>query len=410
VVAVRVPGNEEDRHFGPNYLSLLFGERDNCGSRPFRPGDIAIRSRSMTDSSHSLGRQIAGLAGAAFRSFVATFAVVLLLGIILASISFAYVNRHSTGYALFAAGLAIAEAVAAGMYLAGQRAVLSAAVCGLETYRLGGSIVRMIFDRIAGSEGAVASGLNRLPLSQAEGLLHRALESVMGDREAGSGLQRKLHGRVVSLLGKYTLARFRTEGTEHGGIDVPKLREELERNVDAVLANKIRSARLVPTLIVSLGLPLLVAAQTWAILRWIPPANSIPADARRILENADSFELLSLDPEAGIRGEKFVQSFHERKILGSVKIDDPQVIRSLILAIDEGLEGSRMYAACFLPRHGIRARRSGRTAELLICFECYQLLSFVDGEKRKELSISASPALFNRVLTEAGVPLPTEPE
>jgi hypothetical protein len=65
---------------------------------------------------------------------------------------------------------------------------------------------------------------------------------------------------------KYTLARFREEGATHGGINLFKVREELERTADDVLVQKVRDGMRAWTLLVVVGLPLLVAAQTWATI------------------------------------------------------------------------------------------------------------------------------------------------
>lgn len=38
-----------------------------------------------------------------------------------------------------------------------------------------------------------------------------------------------------------------------------------------------------------------------------------------------------------------------------------------------------MVAACFNPRHGLRAVHAGHTVDLVICFECLTLEVFADG-------------------------------
>ena len=57
-------------------------------------------------------------------------------------------------------------------------------------------------------------------------------------------------------MGKYTLARFREEGAKHGGIDLLKVKEELEQTVDDKLVEKIRGGLRVWTILVAIGLPL----------------------------------------------------------------------------------------------------------------------------------------------------------
>jgi hypothetical protein len=61
---------------------------------------------------------------------------------------------------------------------------------------------------------------------------------------------------------------------------------------------RILAARLMPTLVVAIGLPLVVAVQTWAITKWITPSKGLPTAARQILDDADSFNQLLV--EAGV--------------------------------------------------------------------------------------------------------------
>jgi hypothetical protein len=65
---------------------------------------------------------------------------------------------------------------------------------------------------------------------------------------------------------RYTLARFRQEGARYGGIDLLKLKDELEQTVDDALVQKVRSGLWLWTALVILGLPLVVAAQTGLML------------------------------------------------------------------------------------------------------------------------------------------------
>lgn len=350
------------------------------------------------------------MAGAAFRSFAGTFAIGMVGGIVLAGISWSLIRPQSTGYALLAAGLAMVEAIAAATFLAGQRAVLSATARGLETFHLGGSVIRLIFDRINGpavtegenpSGGRIAQGLERLPLARAEELLNGGVRSVLGDPAAGGGLRRMIHSRLVTLIGKYTLSRFRAADAEHGGIEVPKLRDELERTVDSALARKVRASRLVPTLLVAVGLPLVVAAQTWLIRT---QAAGIPSAALRVLENADRFELISLDPNI-VDPKTIAADFHGFYVLGRTEIQDPRLRRKLIDALQDSVEIDGLGANCFCPRHAIRAVWGDESIDLGICFQCSWL--YVYDELEKHIVIySMSQPIFDDVLRRAGVPLP----
>jgi hypothetical protein len=66
---------------------------------------------------------------------------------------------------------------------------------------------------------------------------------------------------------------------------------------------------------------------------------------------------------------------------------------------------------CFNPRHGIRVTQDGITADLLICFECFQIMVYVSGEKEQRVLVTDSPVpVFNQMLQESNVPLAREPD
>jgi hypothetical protein len=136
--------------------------------------------------------------------------------------------------------------------------------------------------------------------------------------------------------------------------------------------------------------------------------DKVPEDARAILKYADQFELLSLNPSR-LPGSA-EGSFHGYNILGSTAINDADTLKRLVYAFEKGVsENHGFIAACFNPRHGIRVTSGGRTAEFVICFECAQVQVYVAGGVERTFLISGSPqALFNEVLRDAHVPLPSD--
>jgi len=138
--------------------------------------------------------------------------------------------------------------------------------------------------------------------------------------------------------------------------------------------------------------------------------NKIPDQARAILENASQFELLSIgqDPSPKIRTEEF-QGW---PVIGKTTVNDPNARKRLIVALDKGIKENRGETMkCFNPRHGIRVTHDELTADFLICFECFQVMVYVTGEKEQRVLITDSPApVFNQTLQQAKVPLAREPE
>jgi hypothetical protein len=133
--------------------------------------------------------------------------------------------------------------------------------------------------------------------------------------------------------------------------------------------------------------------------------NKIPDDLRALLEKADQFELLSLSPEEP--KEKPKDGFHGWRVLGQTTVKDAETRNKLLAALEKGVaENKGEVARCFNPRHGIRVTHDGKTADLVICFECLQVKAFA-GDRGHDFLVTRSPQpTFDAVLKEAKVPLP----
>jgi len=131
--------------------------------------------------------------------------------------------------------------------------------------------------------------------------------------------------------------------------------------------------------------------------------NVIPAPAAAILNQADHFELLSLDPRP--QWEPAEGDFHRYKVLGTVVINDAETRKKIVSAFKRAVaENQGIVAACFNPRHGISVTRNGNQEDFVICFECAQVEVF--GEVQGEFLITGSArALFDSVLRGSGIPL-----
>jgi hypothetical protein len=96
---------------------------------------------------------------------------------------------------------------------------------------------------------------------------------VVNAQPAGGGmcgwLSRKLQARLLHSVQKYTLAKFREQNVLHGGVDLVKVQIGLEEKIDDLLVAKLRGGLNVWTLIVIIGLPSVVAAQTFVVLALI---------------------------------------------------------------------------------------------------------------------------------------------
>jgi hypothetical protein len=154
-------------------------------------------------------------------------------------------------------------------------------------------------------------------------------------------------------------------------------------------------------------------------------SNSLPAEVTAALREADKGTLYSIkhreldddDKEidaiaAKSKGlptpvpEPTPELLDEYEILGKVELDKAKlniVANEFRSALDHwnGTEN-----ACFNPRHALRIESGGHVYDLVLCYECKQLEIYEDGaEIRGDWGAGGSPAVLNKILTDAKVPL-----
>jgi hypothetical protein len=150
-----------------------------------------------------------------------------------------------------------------------------------------------------------------------------------------------------------------------------------------------------------------LAALTLALVL-TPAAPALPAETRKLLDKADSVELLSLDPMVP---EEKKQGFHGYKVLGVLKLEKKADREKLLKALYKGIDDSDgSVAGCFIPRHGIRAKVGGKVIELVICFQCHSMNVSVDGKRSSVLTAPGPAPTFNKLLKDAKIPLPKQPK
>lgn len=133
--------------------------------------------------------------------------------------------------------------------------------------------------------------------------------------------------------------------------------------------------------------------------------NRMPQELHTAIRGATTLQLHSLDPAPSDRDRN--GTFHGWKDLGYVELSDSAQRTELLDAFDAGIADSDgSAAACFDPRHGLRASYDGKTYDVVICFECMQTIWFVDDVRMPGYLISGSPqTVFDAVLTDASIPL-----
>lgn len=140
-----------------------------------------------------------------------------------------------------------------------------------------------------------------------------------------------------------------------------------------------------------------------------PAGSTISVEAETALRQAPSWELFSLNPYAEF-DESDPETFHGWKVLGSLDIQDDAVRQRLLKTLEESVAAnSGQTAACFMPRHGIRASYHNQQFDFVICFQCYHVKWYRDGSQQTGFHPTDTPSpAFNAVLKQAEVPLPEQ--
>ena len=121
----------------------------------------------------------------------------------------------------------------------------------------------------------------------------------------------------------------------------------------------------------------------------------IPLDDRSLLEQSSQMEIFALHPnrhsdEGKPKGAD--DDFHGYRILDRARLDDAKERKRLVSLVYQGIDKSNgMVAACFDPRHGIRARNGDQVVDLVICYECLQihLHRSTDGDGADESALTS---------------------
>jgi hypothetical protein len=125
-------------------------------------------------------------------------------------------------------------------------------------------------------------------------------------------------------------------------------------------------------------------------------AREMEREDRDVLENADVLTVLRLDPESRV-----ADGFHGFAVVNRAEVPAPSrkaVIDVLSRAISDS--DGRM-AKCFIPRHGISAKKGDASVDLVICFECSQL--YVYGRFPSRIPIgSREGAAMEKLFTDLG--------
>lgn len=132
--------------------------------------------------------------------------------------------------------------------------------------------------------------------------------------------------------------------------------------------------------------------------------NEFSKEVRQALQDAETMELISLQPERDASAD----GFHDWKVLGRTKIDGSRERSRIASSVLKGIsESDGSVAACFNPRHGIRVVVKEQTIDLVLCFQCSQIKVYrgVGDAKESVLTAKTAEVKLDAILKDAGVPL-----
>jgi len=137
--------------------------------------------------------------------------------------------------------------------------------------------------------------------------------------------------------------------------------------------------------------------------------HKLSENAANILQKADKVTLYSLDPDPRLNDQN---AFHDVHVLGSVDLKDAGK-DTLLKALHRGVADDKATAAaCFNPRHGIRAEHEGKRVDIVVCFQCWKIKVFEPGDATgKYVVVGRGPqSELDKLLTDANVKLAPKAE
>jgi hypothetical protein len=141
-----------------------------------------------------------------------------------------------------------------------------------------------------------------------------------------------------------------------------------------------------------------------------PDVRHIPPPIATALDNAEIYELLSIDPDQTNAGPTTSPAslFHGYSILGSTTVTDAAVRTKVTKAfLDAVIERHSNFTTClFWPRHGLRLTTGDSSVDMVICFQCGEVRSFDDDQALPTFRIQKpAESVLDDVLRAAGVRL-----
>jgi len=141
------------------------------------------------------------------------------------------------------------------------------------------------------------------------------------------------------------------------------------------------------------------------------PGELLPTEAQEVMAAPDTFEIYALHPspwEEDGKPRSPEEALDDYRILGRATVDDPAERREITRLVYQGIvDSDGRVAACFNPRHGIRAIQGDREVAFVICYECLsmQVHGPADGQVTNALTADGVEPALTRIWQAHGLTL-----
>jgi len=132
-------------------------------------------------------------------------------------------------------------------------------------------------------------------------------------------------------------------------------------------------------------------------------ANTLPPEVSKALGSAKKLELYSLEPWFDPSTEE--EQWHDNVLLGKTTLSADKA-KLAVTELNTALKAwDGKPPICEESRQAIRIESEGKKYDLLLGFECHGLSIYRDDKLIVQLGIGGSPRPFNKLLTDAKIPL-----
>jgi hypothetical protein len=151
-----------------------------------------------------------------------------------------------------------------------------------------------------------------------------------------------------------------------------------------------------------------LAVVVYVLTGHVGPPSPLPDDPDRLILYSLDGRHPEPDEDRLAEAKPKAEYLYHFPVLGKLEVTDARQRREILAAVRRAIRNPDKAAACFFPRHAVRAVKGGETVDVVLCFECGNYAVYRGGATEWQ---NTSPlghdgeSLFDKILTGAGVPL-----